>query len=61
MVTFIAPSLVKLLEEIIETYSGRVYDTCCGSAGMYVSRSSLSWPMERETAVTERQIRISPS
>jgi len=29
-------SVVKLLVEMIEPYHGRVYDPCCGSAGMFV-------------------------
>ena len=29
-------SLVRLLVEMLEPYSGRVYDPCCGSAGMFV-------------------------
>jgi len=28
--------IVKLLVEMIEPYKGRVYDPCCGSAGMFV-------------------------
>ena len=28
--------VVRLLVEMIEPYSGRVYDPCCGSAGMFV-------------------------
>ncbi|MDE0267457.1 MAG: class I SAM-dependent DNA methyltransferase [Acidimicrobiaceae bacterium] len=28
--------VVKLLVEMIEPYNGRVYDPCCGSAGMFV-------------------------
>ncbi len=28
--------IVKLLVEILEPYHGRVYDPCCGSAGMFV-------------------------
>ena len=28
--------VVKLLVEMIEPYSGRVYDPCCGSGGMFV-------------------------
>ncbi len=28
--------IVKLLVEMLEPYSGRVYDPCCGSAGMFV-------------------------
>lgn len=30
-------SIVKLIAELIEPYSGVVYDPCCGSAGMFVS------------------------
>lgn len=29
-------SVVKLLVEMLEPYNGRVYDPCCGSAGMFV-------------------------
>ncbi|MGH3273980.1 MAG: type I restriction-modification system subunit M, partial [Streptosporangiaceae bacterium] len=29
-------SVVRLLTEILEPYSGRVYDPCCGSGGMFV-------------------------
>ncbi len=29
-------SVVKVLVEILEPYSGRVYDPCCGSGGMFV-------------------------
>ena len=29
-------SVVRLLVEMIEPYSGRVYDRCCGSGGMFV-------------------------
>ena len=29
-------SVVKLLVEMLEPYSGRVYDPCCGSAGMFI-------------------------
>ena len=29
-------AVVRLLVEMIEPYSGRVYDPCCGSAGMFV-------------------------
>jgi type I restriction enzyme M protein len=29
-------SVVKLLVEMLEPYSGRVYDPCCGSGGMFV-------------------------
>ena len=29
-------SIVRLLVEMLEPYNGRVYDPCCGSAGMFV-------------------------
>ncbi len=29
-------SVVRLLVEVLEPYGGRVYDPCCGSAGMFV-------------------------
>ena len=29
-------SIVKILVEMIEPYSGRIYDPCCGSGGMFV-------------------------
>ena len=29
-------SIVKILVEMLEPYQGRVYDPCCGSAGMFV-------------------------
>jgi type I restriction enzyme M protein len=29
-------SVVKILVEVLEPYSGRVYDPCCGSGGMFV-------------------------
>jgi type I restriction enzyme M protein len=29
-------SVVKVLVEVLEPYSGRVYDPCCGSGGMFV-------------------------
>ena len=29
-------SVVRLLVEMIEPYEGRVFDPCCGSAGMFV-------------------------
>lgn len=30
------PSVVKLLVQMVEPYTGRVYDPCCGSGGMFV-------------------------
>ncbi len=33
--------VVRLLVEIIEPYAGRVYDPCCGSAGMFVQSEAF--------------------
>lgn len=33
---FTPPSVVRLLVEVLEPSSGRVYDPCCGSGGMFV-------------------------
>ncbi len=33
---FTPRSIVRLLVEMLEPYDGRVYDPCCGSAGMFV-------------------------
>ncbi|ALE77993.1 restriction endonuclease subunit M [Pseudonocardia sp. AL041005-10] len=33
---FTPPSVVKVLVEVLEPASGRVYDPCCGSGGMFV-------------------------
>lgn len=33
---FTPRSIVKVLVEMIEPYSGRIYDPCCGSGGMFV-------------------------
>ena len=33
--------IVRLLVEMIEPYEGRVYDPCCGSAGMFVQSESF--------------------
>lgn len=30
------PGVVRVLVEVLEPYSGRVYDPCCGSGGMFV-------------------------
>jgi len=35
------PSIVKLLVNMIEPYSGRVYDPCCGSGGMFVQSAKF--------------------
>ncbi|CAM2896442.1 restriction endonuclease subunit M [Mycobacterium intermedium] len=33
---FTPPSIVRLMVEVLEPTSGRVYDPCCGSGGMFV-------------------------
>ena len=33
---FTPPSVVKVIVEVLEPTSGRVYDPCCGSGGMFV-------------------------
>lgn len=33
---FTPPSVVKVIVEVLEPSSGRVYDPCCGSGGMFV-------------------------
>jgi type I restriction enzyme M protein len=33
---FTPPSVVKVIVEVLEPHSGRVYDPCCGSGGMFV-------------------------
>ena len=38
---FTPRSIVRLLVEMIEPYEGRVYDPCCGSAGMFVQSESF--------------------
>ncbi len=34
-------SVVKLLVEMIEPYTGRIYDPCCGSGGMFVQSEAF--------------------
>ena len=38
---FTPRSIVRLLVEMLEPYEGRVYDPCCGSAGMFVQSRAL--------------------
>ena len=33
--------MVRLLVEMLEPYQGRVYDPCCGSAGMFVQSKAF--------------------
>jgi type I restriction enzyme M protein len=34
-------SVVRVLVEMLEPYSGRVYDPCCGSGGMFVQSGEV--------------------
>ena len=43
-------SVVRLLVEMLQPYRGRVYDPCCGSAGMFVQSGSSSAPTPAATA-----------
>ena len=38
---FTPPSIVKLIVNIIEPYSGRIYDPACGSGGMFVQSAEF--------------------
>jgi type I restriction enzyme M protein len=38
---FTPPSVVRLIVEVLEPSSGRVYDPCCGSGGMFVQTESF--------------------
>ncbi len=39
---FTPQSIVRLLVEMLEPYSGRVYDPCCGSGGMFVQAENFN-------------------
>lgn len=38
---FTPPSVVKVIVEVLEPSSGRVYDPCCGSGGMFVQTENF--------------------
>ena len=42
-------SIVKILVEMIEPYSGRIYDPCCGSGGMFVQSEKFVESHRRKT------------
>jgi type I restriction enzyme M protein len=44
------PGVVRVLVEVLEPYSGRVYDPCCGSGGMFVQTEKF---LERHHADTQ--------
>ena len=47
--------VVRLLVEMLEPYNGRVYDPCCGSAGMFVqSMEFIQRTRQRATATAGR-------
>ena len=54
-------SVVKLLVEMLEPYNGRVYDPCCGSAGMFVQSVEFIRAQPRATATAGRPGSTSPS
>jgi len=57
---FTPPSVVKTLVEMLEPYSGRVYDPCCGSGGMFVQASKfiVAHANARDVDEAKRQIAI---
>lgn len=44
------PGVVRVLVEVLEPFSGRVYDPCCGSGGMFVQTERF---LERHRADTQ--------
>lgn len=44
------PGVVRVLVEVLEPYSGRAYDPCCGSGGMFVQTEKF---LERHDADTQ--------
>src|SRR5690625_4186508 len=44
------PDVVRVLVEVLEPFSGRVYDPCCGSGGMFVQAEKF---LERHEADTQ--------
>ncbi len=38
---FTPPSVVRVIVEVLEPSSGRVYDPCCGSGGMFVQTENF--------------------
>jgi len=47
------PGVVRVLVEVLEPYSGRVYDPCCGSGGMFVQTEKfLDRHHEDRTAIS---------
>lgn len=44
------PGVVRVLVEVLEPFSGRVYDPCCGSGGMFVQTERF---LERHDADTQ--------
>ena len=50
-------SIVKLLVEMIEPYSGRVFDPCCGSGGMFVMSEKF---VENHQGKNRRHLHLRP-
>lgn len=57
---FTPQSVVKTLVEMLEPYSGRVYDPCCGSGGMFVQASKfiIAHATARDVDEAKRKIAI---
>ena len=49
--------VVRVLVEMLAPYKGRVYDPCCGSAGMFVQSESLSKSMAGGSATSRSTVR----
>jgi type I restriction enzyme M protein len=43
---FTPPSVVKTIVQVLEPHSGRVYDPCCGSGGMFVQTEKFIYEHE---------------
>ena len=49
-------SVVRLLVEMLDPYNGRVYDPCCGSAGMFVQSIEFIRAHAKGTSIGNRSI-----
>jgi len=47
---FTPPSVVRVIVEVLEPSSGRVYDPCCGSGGMFVQTGDFIAEHDGDTA-----------
>lgn len=56
---FTPRSVVRVMVEMLEPYSGRVYDPCCGSGGMFVQSEKFIEDHSDQRHVEEAKRRIS--